>query len=409
MNILEKLLNRSGESRSFMGSTGYYSGSSYSSSKAAKLSAVYRCVEVISSSVAQLPLEPYRIGQVGDKVKYSNADPVYQLLNRKPCSCLTRYEFIKLLVTSMLLDGNGYAYISRDTNGKAKELVYLMPSEVMVAGDRHKGVTYSIPRLSINCQSCDMIHLKNFTRDGIIGVSTIAMAAETLGISYDSEGHARNFFKSGGAISGILSIMTGVGNVKPDQIKDIKTEFANNFGSINGQAGGVAVIANGQSFQPIKVSPADAQLLESRKFNVVEICRFFGVSPVKAFDLSNSSYATVEATQLSFLTDTLSPLLDQIELEFVTKIFLPSEQANVEVRFNTDHLLKADKAAMGSYYTSLFNIGVMSQNDVRRNLDMPDIEGGDTYFIQGNLSTPEKIKTVTEPKAEKRTRQANKA
>ena len=73
-------------------------------------------------------------------------------------------------------------------------------------------------------------------------------------------------------------------------------------------------------FQPITVNPADAQLLETRQFNVIDICRFFGVSPVKAFDLSKSSYSTVEATQLAFLTDTLSPLLEKIELEFERKL-----------------------------------------------------------------------------------------
>lgn len=140
------------------------------------------------------------------------------------------------------------------------------------------------------------------------------------------------------------------------------------------------------TFAPITVNPADAQLLETRQFNVVDICRFFGVSPVKAFDLSKSSYSTVEATNLSFLTDTLSPLIEKIELEFERKLYKPSEKETIDVRFDTARLLRADKQSLANYYNSLFNIGVVSANDIRKELDMQAIEGGDTYFVQCNLS-----------------------
>jgi len=83
------------------------------------------------------------------------------------------------------------------------------------------------------------------------------------------------------------------------------------------------------TYEPITVNPEDSQLLETREFNVVDICRFFGVSPVKAFDLSHSSYSTVEATNLSFLTDTLSPMLEKIELEFERKLYKPSERDSI--------------------------------------------------------------------------------
>ena len=142
-------------------------------------------------------------------------------------------------------------------------------------------------------------------------------------------------------------------------------------------------------FKPITVNPSDAQLLETRQFNVIDICRFFGVSPVKAFDLSKSSYSTVEATNLSFLTDTLSPLLEKIELEFERKLYKPSEKANIDVRFDTSRLLRADKQSLASYYNTLFNIGVVSCNDIRKEIDLPYIEGGDAHFVQVNLATLE--------------------
>ena len=140
-------------------------------------------------------------------------------------------------------------------------------------------------------------------------------------------------------------------------------------------------------FQPITVNPSDAQLLETRQFNVIDICRFFGVSPVKAFDLSKSSYSTVEATQLAFLTDTLAPLLEKIELEFERKLYKPSERNSIDVRFDTSVLLRADKASLANYYNTLFQIGVITPNEIRKALDLEAIENGDHTFVQVNIQT----------------------
>ena len=149
-------------------------------------------------------------------------------------------------------------------------------------------------------------------------------------------------------------------------------------------------------FEPITISPSDSQLLETRQFNVVDICRFFGVSPVKAFDLSNSSYSTIEATELAFLTDTLSPLLEKIEQEFERKLYKPSEKDSIDVRFNTSVLLRADKQSLANYYNTLFNNGVMSINEIRRELDLEATDGGDSHFVQVNLQTLERA-TSSDP------------
>ena len=122
------------------------------------------------------------------------------------------------------------------------------------------------------------------------------------------------------------------------------------------------------------------QLTDSEKASAI-------VEFLKAFDLSKSSYSTVEATNLSFLTDTLSPLLEKIELEFERKLYKPSEKANIDVRFDTSRLLRADKQSLASYYNTLFNIGVVSCNDIRKEIDLPYIEGGDAHFVQVNLAT----------------------
>lgn len=361
----------------------YNTGANYGTSKAMLLSTVYRCVEVISDSVAQLPLEPYKIDSNGYRLKFTS-HPSYRILNKEPNNRMTRFTFIKTLVVSTLLKGNGFAYIERDNKGNAIALHYI-PSELVTIippTTIGENVMYNVTGLSNSVESCNMIHILNFSYDGITGISTLSHAKNTLGLAMDSESHASGFFKGGANLAGILTVQS---TLTSKQKQDLKTSWQTAFSPTTGQPNGVAVLEGNMEFKPITVNPSDAQLLETREFNVIDICRFFGVSPVKAFDLSKSSYSTVEATNLSFLTDTLSPLLEKIELEFERKIYKPSEKESIDVRFDTSRLLRADKQSLANYYSTLFNIGVVSLNEIRKELDLASVEGGDNHFVQVNL------------------------
>lgn len=361
----------------------YNTGANYTTSKAMLLSTVYRCVEVISDSVAQLPLEPYRVDSQGYKIKFTS-HPSYRLLNSEPNNKMTRFTFIKTLVVSTLLKGNGFAYIERDNEGNATALHYIPSELVTIIPPKTLGdnIAYSVTGLSNIIEACNMIHILNFSYDGITGISTLSHAKNTLGLATDSEAHASGFFKGGANLAGILTVQS---TLTTKQKNDLKTSWQTAFSPSTGQPNGVAVLEGNMEFKPITVNPSDAQLLETRQFNVIDICRFFGVSPVKAFDLSKSSYSTVEATNLSFLTDTLSPLLEKLELEFERKIYKPSEKDNIDVRFDTSRLLRADKQSLANYYSTLFNIGAVSCNEIRKEIDLPYVEGGDSHFVQVNL------------------------
>lgn len=365
----------------------YNSTTGYSTNKSMLLSTVYRCVEVISDSVAQLPLEPYLIDSNGYKMKYTN-HPTYNLLNKEPNPRMSRFTFIKTLVVSTLLKGNGYAYIERDIKGNAVALYFLPADSVTVIAPTtlKDTVKYSVQGIG-NVEDCNMIHILNFSYDGIVGISTLQHAKNTLGLATDSEAHAAGFFKGGANLSGILTVQ---GASTPQQRQKLKADWQTAFSSSSGTPNGIAVLEGNISFSPVTVNPSDAQLLETRLFNVIDICRFFGVSPVKAFDLSKSSYSTVEATELAFLTDTLAPLLEKIELEFERKLYKPSEKDSIDVRFDTATLLRADKQSLANYYQTLFNIGVISPNEIRKQIDLPSLEGGDNTFVQVNIQTLEK-------------------
>lgn len=371
----------------------YNSASTYANNKAMLLSAVYRCIEVISDSVAQLPLEPYRIDSDGCKIKFTS-HPTYNLLNREPNKNMSKFTFLKTMVVSMLLTGNAYALIERDEKGNAKALYYIPTELVTILKPQNitDTISYSITGMKSVVEDCNMIHILNFTSDGYEGVSTLTYARKTLGLAMDAEANAEGFFKGGANVAGILKSNAPL---TTKQKESLKSSWNSAFNGNTGTPNGVAVLDADLDFQAVTVNPSDAQLLETRQFNVIDICRFFGVSPVKAFDLTKSSYNTIEQMQLAFLTDTLQPLLEKFEGEFQRKLYKPSEKDNVVVRFSTAPLLRADKQSQANYYNTLFQMGVMTINEIRQELDLPHLENGNTSFVQVNVQT---LKTATSDK-----------
>lgn len=350
------------------------------------LSAVYRCVNVISDSVAALPLEAYQIDDANFRRPFKE-HPAYRLLNLEPNENMTRFVFIKTMVVSSLLKGNAYAYIERDSHGNPVQLIYI-PSDLVsiVWIVDHNGIQrkrYMVSGFKQYVEPRDMIHILNFSDDGIIGVSTLTHAAQTIGIATDSETHASGFFRSGANAAGILTIEHT--RLTKEQKEQNYREWETRTNPITGNPNGIVILEGNQRYQPITINPKDSQLLESRQFNVVDICRFFSVSPVKVFDLTKSNYNTVEALNLDYLTDTLTPMLTKIEQEITRKLFLPSEDGHVVAEFNTSALLRADKKSQTEYMQGLFSIGAVTPNEVRREINLPKLPDGDQAFVQVNV------------------------
>lgn len=356
-----------------------------SRSKPMLLSTVYRCVDLISDSVAVLPLKTYLLDEGGFKKEYKT-HPAYMILDLEPNEDMTRFVFFKTLMASVLLTGNGYAYIERDRNLNLLQLIYIPTSQVTIVYITDKnGIMrkrYQVVGFKELVEPKDMIHVLNFSYDGIIGVSTLTHARQTLGIATKSEEHASGFFESGGAVSGILTVEgKRLDKTQKDQIYETWDE------RMSQHPNGIAVLEGNMKYQPITVSPKDSQLLESRQFNVVDICRFFSVSPVKAFDLSKSSYSTVEATQLQYLTDTALAVITKIEQEINRKVFLRSERGRIIAEFDTSAILRTDKAAQAAYWKDMFYVGAASPNEIRRENNLSRVDNGDKVFVPVNTQT----------------------
>ena len=389
MGVFDRIFRRKKEKRDSTSVLLSSIGSRYSEAMSMRLSTVYRCVQCVSDAVAQLPIQILKVDSRGYK-KLATSHTAYWLVNKEPSKYMSRFQMIKSMVVSMQLKGNAYVHIIRDRDGSAIELEFLHPDTVTIVDDEWGHImAYAHARYGW-IEPCDMIHVANFSHDGEHGLSTIRHAADTLSLAYDSEQHARDFFESGASLSGVVT----VNHVLTQRQKD---DFMTQWRSkMQGGTNSVALLEADMDYKAIGVNPADAQLLETRQYSVMDICRFFGVSPLKAYDMSTQSYSSIEASQLAFLTDTLQPLLEKIELEFERKLFTPSEKFKYDVSFDTSMMLRTDKNAQAEYYTKMFNLGVLTTNDIRKQLDYEPVKKGDQPFIQSNLVPIDKPMTATQ-------------
>ena len=340
-------------------------------SAAMNISAVYRAVEIISDSVAMLPIK-VRQTDNGKKEEIEQHPLNYIFKD----NLISKYNLIKLLIQSVLLKGNGFAYIRRAKDGTATELQYLESGDVQIHYSKQKKeLFYTCNIISAKkIEPCNMIHLVKNSYDGVNGLSVISYAARSIKLANSTENSASSFFTNGCNLSGVLTVQ---GQLSDKQRNDIRSSW--NQAYSNG-GNGLAILQGNMEYKPIQLNAADSQLLESRLFNVQDIARFFGISPVLLGDLSHTSYNSIEATQNQFLLHTLNPYIIMCEEEFTRKLLKPSE-SNLSIDFDETALLKTDKTALASYYGSLLDKGVLSINEVRKELGYNNIEGGDKHII----------------------------
>ena len=360
-----------------------YINSNYTDSKALKISSVYRAVNVISDAVAVLPLDTYTYSGNWKTKEFNN---LYYLLNVQPNINMSAVTFKKAIVQNILLKGNCYIHIIREGNSiKAFEILNPDTVQVVLVNNVKK---YQVINTNTLLDDYDVIHIMNYSNNNLVGISTLSYASMSLGTAYNSEEYASNFFSGGGTLAGILRPVAGV-NMTGDKARSAKESFLNSLNSdLGGKSNSVVVLDSGLEYQSISISPADAQLLESRQFNILSIAQWFGVPPSKLFDLSAASYASAESSQIDFLNSTLLPLLEKIELEFYRKIYLPIEYSTTELKFDVSNLLRLDQSTQATVFSQLFNIGAMSVNEIREKLNANYPATGGNRLMIGQQMQP---------------------
>lgn len=337
--------------------------------RAQNLSSVYRCVDLISSTVANLSLNVLYIDKKGNTREQKN----HRLQKVLDNIVMTRYNFMKKLICDVLLKGNAYCYLKRNDQGDVIDLVYIEPNDVMVIWDKKKQeLYYQIPFLSKvqKIQAFDIIHLQNNSNNGIHGQSVLSFAARQLQIAHGAENSAKQIFQSGGQPArGVLSTLSPISKAQKQQLAANWTQSTN----------GVLVLGGDMKFTPLSANAEEMQLLDSRKFNAIEICSFFGVPP----ELLGMGGKTnnVEDLMNLFLTTTIQGYISMIEHEFSRKMFSPQSQGKYKIDIDENNLLRLSKSQQASYYSTLLQNGCLSINEVRNELGYEAIKDGDKHII----------------------------
>ena len=349
---------------------------------ALKLSAVYACVRILANTVASLPLHVYERQERGKQ----RADDfyLYDVLHNRPNPVMTSYRFRQTLMAHAALWGNGYAEIEWSQGGRVLALWPLSPAgmeKVETAGDRlvyhyrlPDGKLERIPGESV-------LHIRALGTDGLLGLSPIALARQTVGLGLAAEEFGARFFGNGANVGGVLQ---HPGALSDKAYGRLQHSMAEKYGGIS-NAMRMMILEEGLTYERVGIPPEDAQFLETRKFQVTDVARWYGIQPHLIADLDRSTNNNIEHQGIEFVVHTIRPWLVAWEQEIAASLLSAAERRRYFAEFSAEGLLRGDAAARSQLYTSLFNVGAMSPNDIREKENMNPVEGGDEYFVQLNM------------------------
>lgn len=373
---------------------------------AMKISAVYRAVNLISSGLASLRMEYKRKDRVKDYFKLYDTNGgrmMNWLLGVEPNERMNSYTLFRNLVAGILLRGNAYVYPERDELGNVRAFYLLSPDSVVydVLTNLYH-VSDPINEIYRTLTSQEVLHFKNVSKDGgYTGVSTIRYAAMTLGIAATSDTETLKRFATGGRFKAILKNSTNVRGFGEYQDEQLKGHGSDLQDAIN-RGDDILVVKGDAEVSPLSMTSADMQFLESRKFTIREIARFFNVPPSKLMDDSNSNYKSVEVSNIAFYAEALQPIVTEIEREFMAKMLNVHTYLDYKFCFNLKSLYALDLESKAKWDSSRIQNGQVSVNDLRRENDIEPTEKGDDVYLSVNFAPLGSAKLSGEVKSDKK-------
>lgn len=348
----------------------------------------WACVRVVSQTVAALPWGVYEKAESGRRELDGS---LAWLLNNQPNPEMTAISFKEALVAHALCWGNGYAEITYDMAGRVAQLWLLAPDRVCPERNQETGelqyrVTSGDGSQSI-LPSWRVYHLHGLSFDGLVGYSPVRMAARSIGLGIAQETFAQAFYANGAVFGTIVELPAG--KLSAEQIADAEAAL-NEKGRGPAKAFTTKVVPNGSKPHSVSMPLQDAQFLESRKFSVPEICRWFGVPPHKVADLERSTNNNIEHQGIEFVTDAIVPWCIRLEQEANVKLIGARSLGRVYTKLSVAGLMRGDSKARAEYYRTMTQIGAMSINEVRALEELNGIgTSGDSHLVQLNQTTVE--------------------
>jgi HK97 family phage portal protein len=359
---------------------------------AMKLPAVNACIEIISDSIAKMPIYLME-SQTRERIA---EHPALRLLTGRPTEAMTAFDYHKLMESRRIAHGNAYALIWRDKWGQPTELLPIAPGYMQPFLDDNGQLWYvgTNPKTGEYRKfwPADVLHYKAFSVDGLEGVSYLRRGAETIEAALQAQKYETGFYRNGAKLTGILYTDTDLTNKpeikQPDgtsiSIKDaIRREWEHIYAGAD-NAYRTAVLDFGMKYTPVTSTNRDAQFIESRAASIEDIGRLFNI-PLYKLGVGKQTYASNVQAAIEYMQRTLSPIVAAAEQEDTYKLLTPGEQQRgLQLRRNMMGELRGDWAARGVWFKQMREAGVYSVDDIRALEDLPDVPGGDDRYASLN-------------------------
>lgn len=391
-----------------------HSGARVSHETALNYSAVWAATRLLTETIASLPRHVFRHDGEGGKAK-ENKHPLYKLFHTEPNPDESAYNCLVQQTAHLINWGNWYSEIERDATGRIVNLWPIHPSRIfpheIERDDRSGELVYQVrdnhggrtPIVKRDAQTGlhNLLHIPGALSDnGITGKGVIHQAAESIGAGMAVERFGAAWFANGANPSVVIKSKKKLSENAQD---NLRSSWRKRYqGAAN--SGSVLVLEEESDLQPFSVSPEASQFLETRQFSITEIARWYNVPPHLLGDLSKATFSNIEEQNISYVLLSIVPWVSRIEQELNRQLVRPRDQGKLFHKFMLQGLLRGNSEARANFYTSMFNIGAFSVNDILeledRNPIGPD---GDKRFVPLNMTTLDQAGEETEeqePEAE---------
>lgn len=355
---------------------------------AMRVSTVYRCVSLLAGTIASLPCEIYR--KKGEKAEIADDHPAYYLLHNEPNPLMTANTFWKTFVTSALMWGNGYGPIQRTGLGAPSAVLHLPPTSVTVSYSRdYSRLVYDISQRDGSArrlEQSDMLHYPFIGWTDGLGRSPLECAREAVGLAAAAEEFNSRFFSQGNAADIAIEVP---GSLTDDQLKRMLEVYKRTRSGVDKQRLPLISMGGGRVTR-LDFDAEKSQMVDSRNFQVEDICRFYGVPPhMVGHTTKTTSWGSgIEEMTLGFVKFTLRDILKGLEQEIDRKLL---RSARFYCKFNLEALLRGDSKARAEFYKSALGgtqaPGYLTVNEVRALENKEPLPGGDELYVPVSKSS----------------------
>lgn len=374
-----------------------HAGVYVSEGNAHKVIAVYRAWSLLAGTIGSLPLQAFSGEAPGGERWRGNESAVLafpggrdEVTGTAIPGSVPAMVFYETLMVHLLTWGNAYIVkIPNVARTRVVALDLLLPNVVEPRWaerrtadnpSRKEFVVYDdgVPEVAT---PRDVIHIRALGSSLLQGISPIGAARQALGLAVAAEEYGARLFGSGSLMAGILQTEQRLDETNAEALKTRWREKLTGLA----HAHDVAVLDSGAKWQPIGIPPEDSQFIESRKFQVTEIARLYGVPPHLLGDVEKStSWGTgIEQQSLGFNIYTLRPWLTRVE-QALSNELLPR---GVNCRFNVSELLRGDIQSELNAHRTAIESGQETPNEARAARGLAPLPGGDQLFFPTNYST----------------------